>query len=253
MSEVSQQGVSQFRRSCTKSCSVLFCMPLGKLLQAGLWMTQECHRLLDADFTKCSTEVLFVLVIRFWMFRFKVPLQFIWLHTVRCQDNERQNTEVVLLITTLGKPKDLRFILRTVSIFNSGYCLLSVRRQVYFFYTRYKSVNFSVVERTALVSTRYWAVKITHSKFYGIYVIRLYTAEQKCLRVNVSYSVVFFPLVSWVLSKTESTWYSDHYLAYCTSPGWWWVWSSQWNDWQGKPKCSEQTYPSVTLSTTNPT
>jgi hypothetical protein len=34
----------------------------------------------------------------------------------------------------------------------------------------------------------------------------------------------------------------------------WWVWSSRWNEnWEGKPKYSEKTCPSVTLSTTNPT
>jgi hypothetical protein len=34
----------------------------------------------------------------------------------------------------------------------------------------------------------------------------------------------------------------------------WWLWSSSWNeDWQGKPKYSEKTCPSATLSTTNPT
>jgi hypothetical protein len=34
----------------------------------------------------------------------------------------------------------------------------------------------------------------------------------------------------------------------------WWVWSSRWNEnWQGKPKYSEKTYPSAILSTTNPT
>jgi hypothetical protein len=33
----------------------------------------------------------------------------------------------------------------------------------------------------------------------------------------------------------------------------WWMWSSRWNEnWQGKPKYSEKTCPSVTLSTTNP-
>jgi hypothetical protein len=33
-----------------------------------------------------------------------------------------------------------------------------------------------------------------------------------------------------------------------------WVWSSWWNEnWQGKPKHSEKTCPSATLSTTNPT
>jgi hypothetical protein len=35
---------------------------------------------------------------------------------------------------------------------------------------------------------------------------------------------------------------------------WWWLWSNWWTeDWQGKPKDSEKTYPSATLSTTNPT
>jgi hypothetical protein len=35
---------------------------------------------------------------------------------------------------------------------------------------------------------------------------------------------------------------------------WWWMWSSLWNNnWQGKPKYSEKTYPSFTLSGTNPT
>jgi hypothetical protein len=35
---------------------------------------------------------------------------------------------------------------------------------------------------------------------------------------------------------------------------WWWVWSSWCNEnWQGKPKYSEKTCPSATLSTTEPT
>jgi hypothetical protein len=34
---------------------------------------------------------------------------------------------------------------------------------------------------------------------------------------------------------------------------WWWVWSIRWNEnWQGKPKYSEKTCASATLSTTNP-
>jgi hypothetical protein len=35
--------------------------------------------------------------------------------------------------------------------------------------------------------------------------------------------------------------------------GWWWVWSSRWNVWQGKPKYSEKTCPIAALSTTYPT
>jgi hypothetical protein len=35
---------------------------------------------------------------------------------------------------------------------------------------------------------------------------------------------------------------------------WWWMWSSRWNEnWQGKQKYSDKTYPSATLSSTNPT
>jgi hypothetical protein len=35
---------------------------------------------------------------------------------------------------------------------------------------------------------------------------------------------------------------------------WWWMWSSRRNEnWQGKPKYSEKTYPSATLFTINPT
>jgi hypothetical protein len=43
-------------------------------------------------------------------------------------------------------------------------------------------------------------------------------------------------------------------MAYCTCPRWlrWWrIWCNE--DWQGKPKFSEKTCPSATLSTTNPT
>jgi hypothetical protein len=53
---------------------------------------------------------------------------------------------------------------------------------------------------------------------------------------------------------TESTRHVGHWMAYCTCPGWlwWWrIWCSE--DWQGKPKYSEKTCPSATLSTTNPT
>jgi hypothetical protein len=43
-------------------------------------------------------------------------------------------------------------------------------------------------------------------------------------------------------------------MAYCIYPGWLWWWRIWWNDdWQGKPKFSEKTCPSATLSATNPT
>jgi hypothetical protein len=43
-------------------------------------------------------------------------------------------------------------------------------------------------------------------------------------------------------------------VAYCTCPGWLWGWRIWWNkNWLGKPKYSEKTCPSATLSTTNST
>jgi hypothetical protein len=56
--------------------------------------------------------------------------------------------------------------------------------------------------------------------------------------------------------ETESTWYVGHCFPIVPAPDdrWWWLWSSRWNeDLQGKPKYSEKTCPSATLSTTNPT
>jgi hypothetical protein len=55
-------------------------------------------------------------------------------------------------------------------------------------------------------------------------------------------------------SPTGSTRHIGHQFAYCTSPGWLWWWWIWWNDdWQGKPKYSKKTCPSVALSTINPT
>jgi hypothetical protein len=54
--------------------------------------------------------------------------------------------------------------------------------------------------------------------------------------------------------QLESTRHVGHWLAYCICPRWLWWWRIWWNeDWQGKPKYSEKTCPSFTLSTTNPT
>jgi hypothetical protein len=47
---------------------------------------------------------------------------------------------------------------------------------------------------------------------------------------------------------------ANNWLIVPAPDGKWWVWSGGWNEnWQGKPKYSEKTCPSATLSTTNPT
>jgi hypothetical protein len=50
--------------------------------------------------------------------------------------------------------------------------------------------------------------------------------------------------------------YCGHFWSIVPAPDerWGWLWSNLWNeDWQRKPKYSEKTCPSATLSTTNPT
>jgi hypothetical protein len=52
------------------------------------------------------------------------------------------------------------------------------------------------------------------------------------------------------------SWYCGHYWPIVPAPDdrWWWLWRNWLNeDWQGKPKYSEKTCPSATLSTTDPT
>jgi hypothetical protein len=63
------------------------------------------------------------------------------------------------------------------------------------------------------------------------------------------------PISIWTLVR-QSTWYCRHYWPIVPAPDdrWWWLWSNWWNeDWQRKPKYSEKTCPSASLSTTNPT
>jgi hypothetical protein len=60
----------------------------------------------------------------------------------------------------------------------------------------------------------------------------------------------FFVLVQWDFG------YCGHYYPIVPVPDdrWWWLWRNWWNEnWQGKPKFSEKSCPSATLSTTNPT
>jgi hypothetical protein len=63
----------------------------------------------------------------------------------------------------------------------------------------------------------------------------------------------YFFIASWV---GVSPFYRGHFWPIVPAPDdrWVWLWSNWWNeDWQGKPKYSEKTCPSATLSTTNPT
>jgi hypothetical protein len=64
--------------------------------------------------------------------------------------------------------------------------------------------------------------------------------------------IYFLLLFGW----TKSTRYCGHFWPIVQAPddSWGWLWINWWNeDWQGKPKYSEKTCPSTTLSTTNPT
>jgi hypothetical protein len=66
------------------------------------------------------------------------------------------------------------------------------------------------------------------------------------LRPKKSFFFLFLEGWDWV------SWYCGHYWPIVPAPDdrWWWLWNE---DRQGKPKYSEKTCPSATLSTTNPT
>jgi hypothetical protein len=66
----------------------------------------------------------------------------------------------------------------------------------------------------------------------------------------------FFFLVSWDGMRLSPLGTSAINWPIVPAPDdrWWWVWSGRWNEnWQVKPKYADKTYPSATLSTTNPT
>jgi hypothetical protein len=76
---------------------------------------------------------------------------------------------------------------------------------------------------------------------------------------SLDYKSVFmflFFIFYYLWCLTEFTRYCGHYWPIVPAPDdtWWWLRSNWWNEyWQGKPKYSEKTCPSATLSTTNPT
>jgi hypothetical protein len=66
----------------------------------------------------------------------------------------------------------------------------------------------------------------------------------------------FFIFLNWYnegWSPIGSTRHCGQHYAYCARSWWLWWWRNWWNDWQGQPKYSEKTWPSVALSTINPT
>jgi hypothetical protein len=90
-----------------------------------------------------------------------------------------------LLIITLVKPKDK---CDSSYLCNFGFDIHLRLLVWYSVYTRQKSMHYSVVHKTPFISTLYWNVKITRSKYYRMCVLRLYTMELKCLHVNTSQS-----------------------------------------------------------------
>jgi hypothetical protein len=72
--------------------------------------------------------------------------------------------------------------------------------------------------------------------------------------VRTHFLVIAWLFIVWGGVQAGSTRHVGHWMTYCTCPGWLWWGRNLWNEnWQGKPKYSETTCPSATLSTTNPT
>jgi hypothetical protein len=72
---------------------------------------------------------------------------------------------------------------------------------------------------------------------------------------QIGYNLKIYWRIYIIIVIILSTWYCGHYWPIVAAPDdrWWWLWSNWWNEaWQGKPKYSENTCTSATLSTTNP-
>jgi hypothetical protein len=70
--------------------------------------------------------------------------------------------------------------------------------------------------------------------------VHLQRTTIRCITARV---VVFIVILG--VGEAGSTWYLDHYWAYCISPRW----ENRWNDWLEKPKHSEEICLSAILST----
>jgi hypothetical protein len=74
-------------------------------------------------------------------------------------------------------------------------------------------------------------------------------------KINMGIYGILCGSIFFLWGGTKSTRYCDHFWPILQAPDdrWGWLWSNWWNeDWQGKPKYSEKTCPSATLSPTNP-
>jgi hypothetical protein len=79
---------------------------------------------------------------------------------------------------------------------------------------------------------------------------------QQAYSHNLILLLLLLLLLLFLVGWEWVSWYCVHCWPIVPAPDdrWWWLWRNWWNkDWQGKPKYSEKTCPSATLSTTNPT
>jgi hypothetical protein len=100
------------------------------------------------------------------------------------------------------------------------------------------------------------AVSFIHRKRTTACILDWKTNEPQKWSVHGTGKKKYFFLIRIVGGGVQagSTRHVGHWMAYCTCPGWLWWWRNWWNeDGQGKPKYSEKTCPSATLSTTYPT
>jgi hypothetical protein len=66
---------------------------------------------------------------------------------------------------------------------------------------------------------------------------------------NVDTSLnLLFPLFGVEWNRIHYCWGHNWPIVPAADYGWWWVWSSRWNAWQGTPKNSEKTCPSAPMS-----
>jgi hypothetical protein len=130
------------------------------------------------------------------------------------------------------------------------------------FHTFVSSVTYTIAYRMSLslhLQTKHW--DMWHSSSWDVSMIPehwLATSGYGCCVHQFSVaSELRLRLIRFFFNSNGGGW-SPNWVHSArrplTCPGWLWWWRIWWNeDWQGKPKYSKKTCPSVTLFTTNPT
>jgi hypothetical protein len=92
-----------------------------------------------------------------------------------------------------------------------------------------------------------WVFSFTPRPLYSRGKQNPYSLNSRLSSHQIRTDFFYFWGVGWDLLHLVTIWF----IVPAPDDGWWWVWSSRWNDWQGKAKYWKETCLSAPVSTKN--